>query len=599
MKQFENIVSYYQEEIASLRHMAKDFAKEYPIIANRIGLNESYGEDPHVRRLIESFAFLTAKLHARIDDHFPEVIDLMTNTFYPDFLAPIPAMTTISLKPRPRFNKKQVLPAQSRIKFGNEDLFFSTCFPTPILPVELQQIEFFQAPFAGGHSAHGAKSMLQMRLSSGPSGTSFDKIEGLDQLRFFFSGDESQAIDWMFHCNKHLVDVAVEANGKRSFLGKKAFQQLGFDDTYNVAPYSNGHVPAYRLLWEFFQFPQKFLYFSIQGFESLDLADDESMELSLYFDSDLENIGPFVDQETLTINCTPAINLFEEEIEPVKVKKQWQDIRLRVSANRNVKREIHHVSYLKAEIGGGRSRNLYPFFQPKALNYSEAIDGYWLTRRVAPDQHLTRGSEILVSFVDRELNICDFASSGYLRGRVFSTNREQTIHLAQRLPNMKLSIYGNKEVSIDHAHVVSSVTKPIWPNLGKENLWRLLSVLQIEDLTSSDGVTSLQSVCAAYNFGEEALHRGLWQSIEGISMHQSVAPVIVDGHAVLATGLEGVLEVDPSGLHGRMFLLAQVLDQMLSRLLPFNSFLRFGLKSTASKDVFAQFPARTSHGDIL
>ena len=56
-----------------MRQMGAEFAKRYPKIGARLLLEEDKCEDPHVERLIEAFAFLSARIHKKIEDEFPEV----------------------------------------------------------------------------------------------------------------------------------------------------------------------------------------------------------------------------------------------------------------------------------------------------------------------------------------------------------------------------------------------------------------------------------------------------------------------------------------------------------------------------------------------
>ena len=66
----EELLEYYERELTYLRQMGGDFARKYPRVAGRLLLDPDNCEDPHVERLIESFAFLAARVHRRIDDDF-------------------------------------------------------------------------------------------------------------------------------------------------------------------------------------------------------------------------------------------------------------------------------------------------------------------------------------------------------------------------------------------------------------------------------------------------------------------------------------------------------------------------------------------------
>ena len=67
----DELLPYYEKELAYLRQLGAEFAKEHPKIAGRLSINSDTIEDPHVSRLIEGFAFLNARIQHKLDDDFP------------------------------------------------------------------------------------------------------------------------------------------------------------------------------------------------------------------------------------------------------------------------------------------------------------------------------------------------------------------------------------------------------------------------------------------------------------------------------------------------------------------------------------------------
>src|SRR5215471_9440061 len=91
----DELLTYYEQELNFLRQMSAEFAKTYPKIASRLLLGEDRGEDPHVERLVQAFAFLAARIHGKIDDEFPEITEALLNVLYPHYLAPLPSMSLV------------------------------------------------------------------------------------------------------------------------------------------------------------------------------------------------------------------------------------------------------------------------------------------------------------------------------------------------------------------------------------------------------------------------------------------------------------------------------------------------------------------------
>ena len=91
----DDLLLYYERELRFLRRMGAEFADKYPKIASRLQLEENKCEDPHVERLIESFAFLAARVHLKVDDQFPEITDALLHTLYPHYIRPVPSLSIV------------------------------------------------------------------------------------------------------------------------------------------------------------------------------------------------------------------------------------------------------------------------------------------------------------------------------------------------------------------------------------------------------------------------------------------------------------------------------------------------------------------------
>ena len=93
----DDLLLYYERELRFIRKMAANFAEKYPDVAARLRLEPTKCEDPHVERMIEAFAMLSARVHLRLDDDFSEVSDSLLEILYPHYLRPIPSMTITQL----------------------------------------------------------------------------------------------------------------------------------------------------------------------------------------------------------------------------------------------------------------------------------------------------------------------------------------------------------------------------------------------------------------------------------------------------------------------------------------------------------------------
>ncbi len=106
----DELLFHFERELTYLRYLSADFARKYPKVAGRLLLEDSgKSEDPHVARLMESFAFIAARIHTKLDDEFPEIIESLFTIVYPHYLRPMPSASIVQL---------QLDPEQGRLTSG-------------------------------------------------------------------------------------------------------------------------------------------------------------------------------------------------------------------------------------------------------------------------------------------------------------------------------------------------------------------------------------------------------------------------------------------------------------------------------------------------
>ncbi|HEX5420352.1 MAG TPA: type VI secretion system baseplate subunit TssF, partial [Gammaproteobacteria bacterium] len=93
------LLRYYNRELQHVREMGAEFAKEFPKIAGRLGMDGVEVADPYVERLLEGFAFLAARVQLKIDAEFPRFTQHLLELVYPHYLAPLPSMAVAQFFP--------------------------------------------------------------------------------------------------------------------------------------------------------------------------------------------------------------------------------------------------------------------------------------------------------------------------------------------------------------------------------------------------------------------------------------------------------------------------------------------------------------------
>src|SRR5438093_3728134 len=190
----EALYPYYERELLFIRQLAQEFAKQYPAAAGRLLLEPTRSTDPHVERLIESFALLARRVHQKLDDEFPEWTDAILGILYPHYQAPIPSMAIIQfdLDPgRAQLPKGFLIDKGIRLHtqpVGDVPCKFRTCYPVTLWPVELASAKIQPPPFPPPLKPP-PKSVAALRLQLNCQADMQFPALTLAKLRFFLYGD--------------------------------------------------------------------------------------------------------------------------------------------------------------------------------------------------------------------------------------------------------------------------------------------------------------------------------------------------------------------------------------------------------------------------
>jgi type VI secretion system protein ImpG len=181
------LLDYYQRELAYIRQLGGEFAQKYPMIAGRMRLGADRIDDPLVGRLIESCAFMNARIRQKIDDDFPEIAEAMLGVLHPHYLSPIPSMAIVEFLPDPAQGKQTVgytIPAGFVIEtdprleiLDGEPCRFRTCYPTTLWPLRIRQAGLHPRPFPAPARERSSSSSWVLHIA----------LECLDCIRFGYS----------------------------------------------------------------------------------------------------------------------------------------------------------------------------------------------------------------------------------------------------------------------------------------------------------------------------------------------------------------------------------------------------------------------------
>jgi len=267
----EELLRYYKSELTYLRQMGSVFAERYPKIAKRLELGHEECADPHVERLIEAFAFLTARLQHELDSEFPDITSALLGILSPQLTSPVPSMAIA------QFN---VDPEQSKMTTGfqvdrHTPLFadaadglycrFRTCYPVTLWPLKVTEADFENIRnYSFLDMETQVVAALQVRLECLTPAVKLQDLE-MRSLRFYLHGEPItvKALYELLFCNLYDVALQIPDAPEPIYLGRDAIRPVGFGLDADVLPYPANAHPGYMLLQEYFAFPKQYLFFDL------------------------------------------------------------------------------------------------------------------------------------------------------------------------------------------------------------------------------------------------------------------------------------------------------------------------------------------------
>lgn len=603
----DDLLPYYEKELSHLRYLGQEFANRYPKIASRLLLEGDYCEDPHAERMIESFAFLSARVHKKLNDGFPEIVEAFLDVLYPHYLRPTPALSIVEFDPGPKtsLTGRYHLPRHTALHsrpVGETFCRFRTCYPVDVWPVtltgaELRKLE--RSSFNRHGNEHEAKLSLTLQSIGN---TDFGKM-GLDSLRFFLDGEGSlmHPLYEMLLNNVARVSVSFVENGqpREIGLGPDAISPVGFGPDEGLIDYSERSFLGYRLLHEYFTFPEKFLFFDLSGLER-PLANQAVTQIQLHFlfrDYDqqetLSRLSQTLELHNFRLGCTPVVNLFPQQAEPIKLSHTRDEYPVIPDVRHAGSTEVVSIDDVTRVVRTATRDKVspcLPFFEPRDSE-RQSQQSYWLARRVSSGNARDPGTEMKLRVVDRELELLD-GSSDTLSLRLTCSNRD--------LPKLMTIGHPQGDFTLEQEQVVEQIrclrkpTESVRPPMGKGLIWRLVSHLSLNHMSlASNGRDALMELLSLYNYRQASAIR---KQINGIASIHSEPVMTRIGHPrpafVRGTGI--TLELDENQFIGSgIYLFGMVLDHFFGQYCSLNSFTQLTLRSSQREQRVAQWQPRT------
>lgn len=573
---------YYQQQLENLRELAAEFSQAHPSIAPMLSKTST---DPDVERLLEGVAFLSGLIQQRIDDEFPEIIHSLIDILFPHYLRPIPSASIAKFTPRSGLMGTLEVPAGSMIASKPVEgtvCFFRTCYDTEIYPLELTGAEFIE-------QAVGSNSI---RLTFKLNGINLSKWDP-QSVRLFLGENFTHGANLFILLNRYLrrVTFSPHTGGSTISLSPSVLNPVGYDPEYSLLPFPQQSFGGFRLLQEYFLFPQKHLFIELTGWELWeDRGDGDEFDV-LFELSPCDVSIPKITTNQFHLFTTPIVNLFQHDAEPIIRDHRTEKMLISPSIANPDHYRIFSVEQVVGIERGTVQRKEYHqlgLFLPDGGD----ADVYQLIHSVSP---INNSPELYVTFPYSQ----DQAElkQETLSVTLLATNGKLPEHLRPG------DVNGRTEDLPELVDVVNimSPTASLDPPIGKDTLWKFLSHLSLNFSQIVD-IDNFKTLLRLYVFPESREREKVTinlKRIEGLS-DISMEPVDRLFGGTVLRGQKVVLRanLDHFSGWGDLYLFGSVIDRFLSTISSMNTFIELELHEELSGETI-KWPPRSGNRPLI
>ena len=555
------IEKYYEEELRYLYDSGKEFARAHPDRAQFLNIDAVGDRDPYVERLFEGFAFLAGRIREKLDDSFPELTEGLINLLWPHFHHEIPSLTMIECRPRKgHLQEMRVLPRGSELlsnPAGPDAVVckFITTSDIMLNPISLLSLN------KSIDSRGKASLVFTFEIDSGVKWQNLT----LNPLRFYLHAEMPTALALHQLLARHVMKAEVSLDDGASITPLDPSSLVtpgGFSENESLLQGDSRAFRGYELLLEYFVYPEKFFFVDFRGFDSVVPTDPppSRFSLSLTFDQDFPENKPF-GAENFRLHCSPAVNLFKQDTEPVVNTGRAIEYLVRADSHSRSYTTHSIISVVGIDRKSGERYEYEPFHTFKAIG-RPGIRTYTTHFRQGLDNlrelYLTIGGKQAEEGVlnEENLSIEAWCTNGVLP-------REE-------LRDGSITRGGQDFPDFIMCTNITRPTLPCAPPPGEEYLWVFLSHLGAT-YSSFSSAESLKAFLKLYEWSHTEGRGRRIEAISGVEINPVEA--LFGGSMVRGIKMTVALQESEFVDSGDLFLFGEVLKEFLAQYISINSFM--------------------------
>jgi type VI secretion system protein ImpG len=437
----------------------------------------------------------------------------------------------------------------------------------------------------------------------------------LDSLSLFVYATADLAAKIHEQIFANCVGVAVRSKVSAQapvVLPARAIRSVGFEDDESLLPAAHARFQGYRLLQEYFAFPERFLFFAVDGLrDALKRCDGDEFELLLLFDRSMPDLENTLDASQFRLNCTPVVNLFPRSLDRVHVSPHQTELHVVPELSRPMDFEIYSLDR------GARDRfrrreptEVLPFYSTRHRDGMQETRTYYTVQRrprlASARQRRTGvrtnylGSEFFMTIVDshdRDITGEDQPARG--TGALHEPRPADRAQLRQGAPRP----HARRWSAGRDRPLPRGPTQPRPSTAFGDTAWKLIGQLSLNYLSLTDtdpdrGAEGLRQLLGLYaDPNDSAAHRQI-DGVRSIVSRAVVRRVPRGGPITFGRGLELKLLRTTALSRARAPAARRGVGAIL-RTLRLAEFLRRDSTAVLDAGDIKQWPARTGTRQII
>jgi len=639
----------YNRELQLLNEQAREFAAEYPGIAERLGGILEDRVDPMIGGLLEGAAFLAARVQLKLKQEFPEFTNNLLEQLVPHYLAPTPSVMLVKAKPTfgdPALREGHPIAHGSYLDAAFRQLDrqiacrYRLCGKITIWPFEIVGAEYFSSPAPlqalGLSAGHDVLAGLRLTITHRSTARAENEPSDADALKkpelliagcratnlpVNFVGSEADSIalyEQIFaHCKgiyfRHLDDFGDPVIHPAP---AQCLQQLGFEPEDALFPGDHRVFEGFDLLREFFVFPRKFLGFDLKHLDKvLPQLKAKTIDVLFAFDEVNGRLASAVQPSMFALYAVPAINLFEKTTDRIALKSNQHEYHVVPDRSHYLDYEPHRLLEVYAHFPGGGDKVPVQSLYSASLEGPQHDSGLYFTVRRLPRRRTVEekrsgvssdytGTDMFISLSESG-GTDDEAAVAELSVRALCSNR----HLTENLPigvggadfrlvdDFTLDIVCVAGPTLPREPVVTQLRSRSETAHSGTVTWRLVNMLSTNHLGlvergAGRNAEALREILSMFAEMTDSVTERRIRGVRGVDSRPIVRRIRQRGGVGAARGIEITVTIDEKAFEGAgVFLLGAVLDRFFAEYSGFNHFTQTVIRSVERGEVM-RWPPR-------